>query len=201
MKATSPIAMRLLRCAAALAALAAVLLAPAACALADTFNWNVASGDFSQGSNWDLGFAPQSGDTAVIANSGACTLSTDYSAVPAAVWLGNGASTAGTLTIASGGSLDSGGVVLGQDGGRGTLVLGGGTLSVPSVANGSSGVGILYFDAGTLEASAGGSQLASGLTAAYIRAGGATIDTNGYNVILLEPLASDPALAPRTTAA
>ena len=144
------------------------LLAPASRALATTMNWDVVSGDFSQAENWDVGFAPQTGDTAVIANGGVSTLSAAYSATPAAVWLGSGASTTGTLTIATGGSLASGGVVLGQNGGRGTLILGGGTLAVPSVANGS-GVGILYFDAGTLEATASGSQLLSVLSAAYIR--------------------------------
>ena len=53
-----------------------------------TVFWNSASGDFSAGGNWDVGFAPRSIDTAAIQNGGISTLSTGYSATPAAVWVG-----------------------------------------------------------------------------------------------------------------
>jgi len=86
-------------------------------------SWNASSGDFSAGSNWDVGFAPRTGDTAAIENGGASTLSTAFSGTPAAVWVGNGASTSGTLTVAAGGSLNCGALVLGENGGTGTLIV------------------------------------------------------------------------------
>ena len=165
----------------------------ASLASADTLNWIAASGDFSAGGNWDLGYAPGGGDTASIANSGASTLAIAYSAAPAAVWLGNGASTGGTLTIASGGSLASDALVLGQAGGHGVFFLAGGTLSTSSIAIGNGGIGLLYFDAGILQAAADG-QLISGLNGAYLRAGGATIDSNGFTITINQPLLHDPSL-------
>jgi autotransporter-associated beta strand protein len=179
-------------------ALATAFLAPAAPAISATTNWAVPSGDFSVGSNWGAGIAPQTGDTVTISNSGTSVLSTAYSATSAAVWLGNGHATGGTLMVASGGSLNTAAMVLGQSGGRGVLLLDGGTLAAPSIVNGSSGVGILYFDGGTLEAAASSSQFLSALSAAYLRAGGAIIDTNGYNETITQPLNRDPSL-PKTS--
>ncbi|MGA2068858.1 MAG: autotransporter-associated beta strand repeat-containing protein [Thermoguttaceae bacterium] len=157
-------------------------------------NWNASSGDFGTGGNWDVGFAPRTGDTAAIANSGASTLATAFSGTPAAVWVGNGAATGGTLTIASGGSLSCGAMVLGQSGGSGTLILGGGTLLAPSIVQGTGGSGTLYFNGGTLRATGSNSQFLAGLAAAYIGAGGATIDSNGFAVSINQALGHDPAL-------
>jgi autotransporter-associated beta strand protein len=159
-----------------------------------TVYWNAASGDLSAGGNWDVGFAPRTGDTAAIQNGGTSTLSTAFAAIPAAVWVGNGATTSGTLTVAAGGSLSCGAMVLGQSGGTGTLVLGGGTLSAPSIVAGTGGTSSLYFDAGTLQATTGNAQFLAGLGGAYVRAGGATINSNGYAVTINQALQHDPAL-------
>jgi autotransporter-associated beta strand protein len=157
-------------------------------------NWNASSGDFGTGGNWDVGFAPRTGDTAAIANSGASTLATAFSGTPAAVWVGNGAATSGTLTLASGGSLSCGAMVLGQSGGSGTLILGGGTLLAPSIVQGTGGSGTLYFNGGTLRATGSNNQFLAGLGAAYIGAGGATIDSNAFAVSISQVLGRDPAL-------
>ncbi len=143
-----------------------------------TVNWNVASGDFSGSGNWDVGFAPRISDTGSIANGGSSTLSTSFTASPAAVWIGNSS----TFTVASGGSLGCGAMVLGRSG-SGTLVLGGGTLAVPSISQGS-GSGTLYFNGGTLLATASSSQFFAGLGAAYVSASGAFINTSGHNVTI-----------------
>jgi autotransporter-associated beta strand protein len=141
-----------------------------------------------------VGFAPRTGDTAAIQNGGTSTLSTAFAAIPAAVWVGNGAATSGTLTVAAGGSLSCGAMVLGQSGGTGTLVLGGGTLSAPSIVAGTGGTSSLYFDAGTLQATTGNAQFLAGLGGAYLRAGGATINSNGFAVTINQALQPDPAL-------
>ncbi len=159
-----------------------------------TVFWNASSGDFSAGGNWDVGFAPRTVDTAAIQNGGASTLSTAFSGSPAAVWVGDGASTSGTLTLAAGGSLSCGAMVLGQSGGSGTLVLGGGTLSAPSIAQGAGGSGSLYFAGGTLQPTGSNSQFLTGLSAAYVSTGGATINTNGFAVAINQALGHDPAL-------
>ncbi len=153
-----------------------------------TVNWNAVSGDFTSGSNWDVGFAPRTSDTGSIANGGSGMLSTIFPAVPGAVWVGNGS----TFTIASGGSLGCGAMVLGQSG-SGTLVLGGGTLAVPSISQGG-GSGTLYFNGGTLVPTAASSQFIAGLGAAYVSTGGASINTSGHNVTISQALQTDPAL-------
>ena len=153
-----------------------------------TVNWIASSGDFSGSGNWDVGFAPRTSDTASIANGGASTLSTSFTASPVAVWVGNGS----MLTIATGGSLGCGAMVLGRSG-NGTLVLGGGTLDVPSISQGG-GSGTLYFNGGTLLATASNSQFIAGLSAAYVSTSGAFINTNGHNVTISQALLTDPAL-------
>jgi autotransporter-associated beta strand protein len=159
-----------------------------------TVNWDALTGNLNIGSNWDVGFAPRSGDTAAISNSGASVLATAYSGTPAAVWVGEGASTSGTLTLAAGGSLSCGAMVLGASGGSGLLALSGGTLLAPSIVQDGSGTSSLYFNGGTLEATASNSQFISGLSAAYVQAGGATINSNGFKVSVSQPLLHDPAL-------
>jgi autotransporter-associated beta strand protein len=157
-------------------------------------NWDASAGDFSAGGNWDVGFAPRTGDTAAIENGSTTTLATAFSGTPAAVWVGNGAATSGTLTLASGGSLSCGAMVLGQSGGSGTLILGGGTLLAPSIVQGTGGSGTLYFNGGTLRATGSNNQFLAGLGAAYIGAGGATIDSNAFAVSISQVLGRDPAL-------
>ena len=159
-----------------------------------TVFWNTASGDFSAGGNWDVGFAPRSIDTAAIQNGGISTLSTKLSATPSAVWVGDDASTSGTLALTPGGALTCGALVLGQSGGSGALVLGGGTLVTASITEGAGGSGILDFNGGTLQASGSSAEFLNGLSAAYIQAGGATINTGGYAVLIGQSLAHDPAL-------
>jgi autotransporter-associated beta strand protein len=159
-------------------------------------NWNVASGSFPTNGYWDVGFAPRSGDTVVVANSGVSTLSTVYSGSPAAVWLGNGASSAGTLAITTGGSLTTGAMVLGHSGGSGVLVISGGTLVTTSITEGTGtgNSGLIYFDGGTLEPSANNAAFVSGLTGAFVRAGGIKINTNGHSVTVNQTFLRDPLL-------
>jgi autotransporter-associated beta strand protein len=137
-----------------------------------TVNWAAASGAFSGSGNWDVGFAPRTSDTASIANGGSSSLSTIYPVVPAAVWIGNGSSASGTLTVTSGGSLASGGVVLGKNG----------------------GFGALYLNGGTLAASASNSQFLSGSGAVYVSTSGAVLNSNDFNVTIAQNLQTDPAL-------
>ncbi len=178
------------------------LLASGAIAMSGTFqfdfgprtvNWNAATGDFSSASNWDVGFAPRSADTAAIP-SGASTLSKVYTGSPSAVWVGDGAATSGTLNLAAGSSLTCGAMVLGQSSGAGTLIVHGGTLSAAAIVKGAGGAGTLYFNGGTLRATADSNDFVTGLSAFYVSAGGATIDSEGFDISIAQSLRHDPAL-------
>jgi autotransporter-associated beta strand protein len=98
-----------------------------------------------------------------------------------------------------------GGVRIGANGGRGTFNLNGGTLTTLHVYtetnNGTGGTSIFNFNGGTLKARAsynvpwsaffGGFQDNSDgrcLTAAYVQAGGAIIDTAGFDNYIGQPL-------------
>lgn len=114
---------------------------------------------------------------------------------------GNGTvnQTGGTVTFYS----DGGGTI----GGNGILYLGkatgltsnyvynlaGGTLQVPTITS-ASGNSQFYFNGGTLKAAKTNNVWMSGLTAANVSAGGATIDSYGLPVTITQPLIHDPAL-------
>ena len=72
-----------------------------------------------------------------------------------------------------------------------TYNLDGGTLTVGSVAGGSSGPGTFNFNGGTLQAGASSTAFLSKVTA-DVQANGAIIDTNGNTVTVAQNLAHDP---------
>ena len=72
--------------------------------------------------------------------------------------------------------------------GNGTYNLKGGLLSCGQVLGGA-GMSTFNFNGGVLQAAAGASSnFMSGLTAAYVKSGGATIDTNGQTVTINQTL-------------
>ena len=71
--------------------------------------------------------------------------------------------------------------------GVGTYNLAGGTLATIGVAKGA-GTGTLLFSGGTLQANASSTTFVTGLTAANVLAGGAVINSNGFNVSVGQPL-------------
>jgi autotransporter-associated beta strand protein len=73
------------------------------------------------------------------------------------------------------------------NGGTGIVNLGGGVLTTPLVQKGTSD-GTLNFHGGTLRASAANANYMSGLTAAYVYGEGGTIDTNGNDITIAQPL-------------
>ena len=78
--------------------------------------------------------------------------------------------------------------------GTGIANLNGATLTTGIVRKTGGGTGILNFSGGTLKANASSATFMTGLTSAYINgafgsfAGGATIDTNGFNITIGQPL-------------
>jgi autotransporter-associated beta strand protein len=97
--------------------------------------------------------------------------------------------------IQTGGRHTTGGLVLGtfSTSPNGTYVLTGGTLAAGSVTR-NQGTGVFNFNGGALQPTASTTVFFQGLTAANVQAGGAMIDTNGFNVTIAQPLLHDAAL-------
>lgn len=72
--------------------------------------------------------------------------------------------------------------------GRGIVNLNGGTITTPAVTKGPGATGIFSFNGGTLRPTASNAAFMTGLTAAYVRPGGANIDTNGQNITIAQSL-------------
>jgi autotransporter-associated beta strand protein len=101
----------------------------------------------------------------------------------------------GKLNITGGTLSANAGVTLGyHTGGSGTVNLNSGTLSTTMVTKGA-GTGTFNFNGGTLQASASAAaNFMSGLTAANVKAGGASIDSNGVNITIGQALLHDSGL-------
>jgi autotransporter-associated beta strand protein len=69
----------------------------------------------------------------------------------------------------------------------GTYNLAGGTLNASDIVRGT-GAGTFNFNGGTLQPSGSNANFMSGLTAANVQAGGARIDTNGFDIAIGQPL-------------
>jgi autotransporter-associated beta strand protein len=94
------------------------------------------------------------------------------------------------VTVGGGGALDLN--YAGASGSSSTYNLLGGTLTVPQViATSASGSGVFNFGGGTLKAAAGSATFMQGLTAAYVQAGGAVIDSSSYAITIAQPLVTD----------
>ena len=84
-----------------------------------------------------------------------------------------------------------------NSGSAGTLNLNGGTVTAGSVSGNPGGGGnnsTLNFNGGTVQAAASTTNFVSGLATANVRAGGAAIDSNGFNVTVPQGLGHDPTL-------
>jgi autotransporter-associated beta strand protein len=79
------------------------------------------------------------------------------------------------------------GLHLAINGGTGIVNLGGGVLTTSLLQKGASD-GTLNFHGGTLRAGASNANFMNGLTAAYVYGGGGTIDTNGNDITIAQPL-------------
>ena len=140
----------------------------------------------------------QTGGTQTVANT--LTLA-DQAGGQATYTLSGGTLTTLTTVIGNAGAgtfIQTGGThvaedfFLGNTGGSGTYFLSGGTLQTSGV-NGGTGTSTFDFNGGTLQAGFDAGDLMSGLTAAYVQAGGAVIDSNGHSVTISQPLLHDAA--------
>lgn len=100
----------------------------------------------------------------------------------------------GELTVAGTAEMDTASAIwigLNYDGfaGHGILNLNGGSLATPSITMRDAGAtSYLNLNGGTLKAKANEANFVANLSAAYVYAGGAVIDTAGYDVTIPQPL-------------
>jgi fibronectin-binding autotransporter adhesin len=96
------------------------------------------------------------------------------------------------------------GIQLSGSGGFGTYALNGGTMSTSQIyvnggqTNNAGGGGFILFNGGTLQPAGSSTTFLQTLTGARVQAGGAVIDTNGFNITIAQPLVHD--FAPGSTA-
>ncbi len=141
------------------------------------------------GSN-EFSLANWGGTSSVDISAGTLSVSTYWN--PTVGQRGTGNLTIGGTAEASFASTVGASLTLGgQSSGTGNLYLNGGRLTLSRIVKGD-GAGNLYLDGGTLRAAASNNtNFLSGLTSARVRVGGATIDTNGFDVTIGQSLAED----------
>ena len=154
---------------------------------------NNSTGSFTQsggsftanGNGLYLGYFNGSSGTYTLSGSGS-SLSTSNAVIG---FVGTGSFTQ------NGGTFAAGFVDLADaPGSSGTYNLNGGTLNTGQVGsgffNGGGGTGTFNFNGGTLRANASSPNFFSGVSTANVQAGGAIIDTQGYNVTVAQNLVS-----------
>lgn len=105
-----------------------------------------------------------------------------------------GHSGAGTLTLSGTGEITAPLLDFGFDGNStnsGVVNLDGGTLKIGGVRKQGTGAGFtatFNFNGGTLQATATNPSFMTGLTAAYVKDGGAKINTIGFDITIAQPL-------------
>jgi autotransporter-associated beta strand protein len=104
----------------------------------------------------------------------------------------------GTVTLSGTGSMtiaSTGGVQFGSAAGSigaGTLNLDGGTLAAQSIRQVAAGAtSIFNFNGGTLRPSVNNANFFTGITNAFVKGGGAIIDTNGFDINIGQNLLAD----------
>lgn len=107
---------------------------------------------------------------------------------------------AGSLTISGNGFVEAGPsdlILVNQAStGTGTLNLDGGTLSARGITTSTAAgaTSIVNFNGGTFRNNIGATMLSNANVTAYVKAGGAIIDTNGFSTAIFVPLLHDAAL-------
>jgi autotransporter-associated beta strand protein len=109
-------------------------------------------------------------------------------------WLVVGEAGTGTLNISGTAQVTTAGVIkIGQTGGTGTINLDGGTLITPAIQQGT-GAANFDFSGGTLKPSTSTTAFMPTTVTTKVQAGGAIIDTNGFNITIPTALRHDTTL-------
>ena len=130
------------------------------------------------------------GGTGTVNQSGGVFTNTTSQTWIGESWNGDGN---GTWNLSGTGQAVLGEIVMGNGGTgtRGTFNLNGGTLTATRIRSNTTGTTTFNFNGGTLKAGTSQASFMAGLTAANVKAGGAIIDTSGYNIGIAQALLAD----------
>ena len=152
---------------------------------------------------WGTGTFTQSGGVNTASNalyvayshSGAYSLTGSGQLFATAEYVGVNAGNWNGTFLQSGGTNVANAIYLGNSlGTPGRYDLNGGLLATLSVAS-SNGTATFNLNGGTLQASGNNSAWVAGLTATYVRTGGAIFDVQGFNDTISQTLLHDPSLS------
>lgn len=146
---------------------------------------NISGGTFTkQGANHiEIGGTGTNGSTGLINQIGGT-----FNALTGETRIGLSAAGSGTYTI-SGGNANLGIVKLSHaNNGKATINLNGGTMTVQKIEKTTAGNGAVNFNGGVLRAKDTEAAFLNGITAANVQAGGARIDSNGFNITVGQAL-------------
>lgn len=95
----------------------------------------------------------------------------------------------GTWNLSGTGQANLAAVIIGNGGAsNGTINLDGGEMTVTQISENTTGLSIVNFNGGTLKAGAASAAFMQGLTAGNVEAGGAVVDSNGFNITINQAL-------------
>ena len=152
---------------------------------------NIEGGSLTMGNNLITMGAGGTGSIAVMNISGGTvtsTATTGNATTIGGIFVGEFGT--GTLNLSGTASVVVSGLAIKMGVGAsasGVVNLGGGTLTTTVVAKGA-GTGNFNFNGGTLKPGAANATFMQGLTSAYVRSGGALIDSNGFAITVAQPL-------------
>ena len=145
-------------------------------------NFNLTAGSVTAGGQFVVG---AHGSTSIATHTAGALQ------VNGTIYLGGYAEGTGTGTYTQNGGTvtTTGGVNFGGGGpNNGVYNLNGGNLTTPILSKNGSGTANFNFNGGTLIPTANSATFLQGLTAATVQTGGGTINTNGFNVTIAQPL-------------
>ncbi len=166
---------------------------------AGTFNQSGGTVNAATGTG-AVNIGDQGGATGILAVSGGAFNSINTTVNGGIVvgnhWTGSGTNN-GTLTVSGTGLVNTGASTAGNGiklasgaASVGTVNLDGGAIETAKVQKGA-GTGTFNFNGGTLRATAANATYMTGLTNAFVKSGGAVIDTNSFDVTIGQALLTD----------
>ncbi len=147
-------------------------------------NLNITGGTLVKSGANNIEIGGTSGSTGIVTISSGSLDAAGYNAR-----IGMSSAGSGTLTLSGTGRATLGAVRFSySNNGNGTVNMNGGTLEATRIEKVTAGTGTVNFNGGLLKALTSDTTYMQGLTSANILAGGARINTNGFNITVAQPL-------------
>ncbi len=147
---------------------------------------NISGGTLTKTGGGNVTISTGTNGTGTINQSGGVFSNTASQTFLGESWNGDGN---GTWNLSGTGQAVLGEIIVGNGGAsQGTFNLDGGTLTATRIRDNTTGATHFNFNGGTLKAGANEAAFLAGLDAATVKAGGARIDSNGFNIAIDQAL-------------